>query len=87
MFLKCICAGEGVQSYAATVLHAAKSLGKGLRELGETVASSLSGTSSGTSQHITHPGTTDVLQPGIVTILDIQVRALYHKAAIVMFVI
>ncbi|KRT82130.1 hypothetical protein AMK59_4807, partial [Oryctes borbonicus] len=33
--------GEGVQSYTATVIHAAKSLGRGLRELGETVASSL----------------------------------------------
>nr|CAD7448989.1 unnamed protein product [Timema bartmani] len=35
--------GEGVQSYTATVLHVAKSFGKGLRELGETVATSLTG--------------------------------------------
>jgi hypothetical protein len=39
--------GEGVQSYTATVLHAAKSFGKGLRELGETVASSLTGGGGG----------------------------------------
>jgi hypothetical protein len=39
--------GEGVQSYTATVLHAAKSFGKGLRELGETVASSLTGGATG----------------------------------------
>lgn len=39
--------GEGVQSYTATVLHAAKSFGKGLRELGETVASSLTGGAAG----------------------------------------
>jgi hypothetical protein len=39
--------GEGVQSYTATVLHAAKSFGKGLRELGETVASSLTGGGAG----------------------------------------
>lgn len=66
--------GEGVQSYTATVLHAAKSLGRGLRELGETVASSFTGTSpykpSGSPQA---GGQADVLQKGIVTILDIQV--------------
>lgn len=39
--------GEGVQSYTAAMLHAAKSLGKGLRGLGETVASSLTGGSAG----------------------------------------
>lgn len=63
-----------MQSYAATVLHAAKSLGKGLRELGETVASSLSGTSSNTTQHIIQASPSDLLQPGVVTILDLQVK-------------
>ncbi|XP_044010549.1 uncharacterized protein LOC122854171 [Aphidius gifuensis] len=42
--------GEGVQSYTATVLYAAKSLGKGLRGLGETVASSLTGNNSISNQ-------------------------------------
>ncbi|KAH7960785.1 hypothetical protein HPB49_023385 [Dermacentor silvarum] len=36
-------AGEGTQSYTATVIHAAKTLGKGLSLFGETVASSLTG--------------------------------------------
>lgn len=62
-----------MQSYTATVLHAAKSLGKGLRELGETVASSLSGASVGGTQHITSSSNTDLVQPGVVTILDLQV--------------
>lgn len=35
--------GEGIQSYTATVIHAAKTLGKGLRDFGGTFASSLSG--------------------------------------------
>ncbi|XP_049537113.1 uncharacterized protein LOC125951959 isoform X2 [Anopheles darlingi] len=37
------CEGDGVTSYTATVLNAAKSLGKGLRELGEQVAAGLTG--------------------------------------------
>ncbi|XP_058788982.1 breast carcinoma-amplified sequence 3 homolog isoform X2 [Phymastichus coffea] len=46
------CETEGVSSYTATVLYAAKSLGKGLRGLGETVASSLTGGGvSGTANH------------------------------------
>lgn len=57
------------------MLHAAKSLGRGLRELGETVASSLTGTSpykpGGSSPQA--GGQADVLQKGIVTILDIEV--------------
>lgn len=36
-------AGEGTQSYTATVIHAAKTLSKGLSFFGETVASSLTG--------------------------------------------
>ncbi|CAG9819698.1 unnamed protein product [Phaedon cochleariae] len=68
--------GEGVQSYTATVLHAAKSLGRGLRELGESVASSLTGSGSfkpGTSPNSPQSGgMSDVPQKGIVTILDIE---------------
>ncbi|VEN48848.1 unnamed protein product [Callosobruchus maculatus] len=68
--------GEGVQSYTATVLHAAKSLGRGLRELGETVASSLTGNSTfkpGTSPNSPQAGgLADVVQKGVVTVLDIE---------------
>ncbi|XP_012224640.2 microtubule-associated protein futsch isoform X2 [Linepithema humile] len=65
------CEGEGVQSYTATVLYAAKSLGKGLRGLGETVASSLTGNS--VSPMVANNTGNDVTQPGVVTILDLQV--------------
>ncbi|XP_014484326.1 PREDICTED: uncharacterized protein LOC106749423 isoform X2 [Dinoponera quadriceps] len=64
------CEGEGVQSYTATVLYAAKSLGKGLRGLGETVASSLTGNS--VSPMAVNSTGSDVTQPGVVTILDLQ---------------
>lgn len=64
------CEGEGVQSYTATVLYAAKSLGKGLRGLGETVASSLTGNSI-SPMAINNAGS-DITQPGVVTILDLQ---------------
>lgn len=62
---------EGVSSYTATVLHAAKSLSKGLRGLGESVAHSLAGGRS-TSQSPSPPNT-DIQQPGVVTVLDIEV--------------
>ncbi|XP_029169882.1 uncharacterized protein LOC114939675 isoform X2 [Nylanderia fulva] len=65
------CEGEGVQSYTATVLYAAKSLGKGLRGLGETVASSLTGNS--VSPMTVNNAGNDVTQPGVVTILDLQI--------------
>lgn len=65
------CEEEGVQSYTATVLYAAKSLGKGLRGLGETVASSLTGNS--VSPMTMNNAGNDVTQPGVVTILDLQV--------------
>ncbi|RLU14896.1 hypothetical protein DMN91_012783 [Ooceraea biroi] len=65
------CEEEGVQSYTATVLYAAKSLGKGLRGLGETVASSLTGNSV-SPMAINNAGN-DVTQPGVVTILDLHV--------------
>nr|XP_049696903.1 breast carcinoma-amplified sequence 3 homolog [Helicoverpa armigera] len=64
------CEGEGVTSYTATVLHAAKSLSKGLRGLGESVAHSLAGGRS-TSQSPSPPNA-DIQQPGVVTILDIE---------------
>ncbi|XP_018336676.1 breast carcinoma-amplified sequence 3 homolog, partial [Agrilus planipennis] len=72
--------GEGIQSYTATVIHAAKTLGKGLRELGETVASSLTGNSpykppnlSGSNVGSTNvPYMSDLVHKGIVTVLDIE---------------
>lgn len=63
------CESEGVQSYTATVLYAAKSLGKGLRGLGETVASSLTGN---LVSPVVANNTGDMTQPGVVTILDLQ---------------
>ncbi|XP_063992968.1 uncharacterized protein LOC135170827 [Diachasmimorpha longicaudata] len=62
--------GEGVQSYTAAVLYAAKSLGKGLRGLGETVASSLTGSTAPPIP--VNNAAVDVTQPGVVTILDLQ---------------
>lgn len=73
------CDGDGVTSYTATVLNAAKSLGKGLRELGEQMAagltggshsgpSSFSGSTGGSVGNVASEGN----QPGIVTILDIK---------------
>lgn len=70
------CYFEGVPSYTATVLNAAKSLGKGLRELGEQVAAGLTGanqmnnvsSTSATSSNINADGS----QPGVVTIIDIR---------------
>lgn len=70
------CDGDGVASYTATVLNAAKSFGKGLRELGEQVAAGLTGTtgSGGSSKSSSFDSATgDVRQGGVVTILDIKV--------------
>ncbi|XP_059060071.1 uncharacterized protein LOC131853246 [Achroia grisella] len=64
------CEGEGVTSYTATVLHAAKSLSKGLRGLGESVAHSLAG--GRTASQSPSPPHADLQQPGVVTILDIE---------------
>ncbi|XP_055603365.1 breast carcinoma-amplified sequence 3 homolog isoform X2 [Uranotaenia lowii] len=72
------CDGDGVTSYTATVLNAAKSLGKGLRELGEQMAAGLTGSHSGPSSVsglVSGSGsgmTSEGNQPGIVTILDIK---------------
>lgn len=79
------CEGQGVASYTATVLNAAKSLGKGLRELGEqmaagfgSVASSPVGGGYAGGQNGTAGGGTPAedLQPGVVTVLDIRVSGL-----------
>ncbi|XP_044255626.1 breast carcinoma-amplified sequence 3 homolog isoform X2 [Tribolium madens] len=69
--------GEGVQSYTATVLHAAKSLGRGIREFTESVAGSLTGNPNfkpgGSSTSSPQAGgAADVPQKGIITILDIE---------------
>ncbi|XP_017137984.1 uncharacterized protein LOC108152864 isoform X1 [Drosophila miranda] len=72
------CDGEGVPSYTATVLNAAKSLGKGLRELGEQVAAGLtgatagSGASSKSSSFDSASGGPDAKQSGVVTIIDVK---------------
>ncbi|EDW62999.1 breast carcinoma-amplified sequence 3 homolog isoform X2 [Drosophila virilis] len=72
------CDGEGVPSYTATVLNAAKSFGKGLRELGEQVAAGLTGTSAGSgnssksSSFDSATGGADAKQSGVVTIIDVK---------------
>ncbi|XP_067634551.1 uncharacterized protein [Eurosta solidaginis] len=68
--------GEGIASYTATVLNAAKSFGKGLRELGEQVAAGLTGASntgslSKNSSFDSSIGP-EAKQPGIVTIMDVE---------------
>ncbi|KAI5732486.1 hypothetical protein M8J76_000873 [Diaphorina citri] len=68
--------GEGSVSYTATVLQAAKSLGKGLRELSGTVANSLTGTGHVNSFD---SNTQDGLCPGIVTVLDIECKSGENK--------
>lgn len=81
------CDCDGVSSYTATVLHAAKTLGKGLRELGEQVAAGLTGTgataanptgvlSPTASSSTGGGGEQQQLNPGIVTILDIKVNSM-----------
>jgi len=73
------CDGEGVPSYTATVLNAAKSFGKGLRELGEQVAAGLTGTTAGSgassksSSFDSASGGPDAKQSGVVTIIDVKV--------------
>ena len=73
------CDGDGVASYTATMLNAAKSLGKGLREFTEQVTAGLTGTTGASSQSKQtsfDSATGDIRQPGIVTILDIKVGVL-----------
>lgn len=71
------CFTDGISSYTATVLNAAKSLGKGLRELGEHVAAGWAGNASNMqggsgNNPMSNPVNADGSQPGIVTILDIK---------------
>lgn len=77
------CDGESVASYKATVLNAAKSLGKGLRELGEQVAAGLTGTtssvSSSKSSSFDSSTTGDSKQAGVVTVIDIKVSRTVSK--------
>jgi len=65
------CHSEGPQSVTATVFHAAKFLGKGLRDLSETVASSLTG-GSPENTHFHHAPHGEPTHKGVVTILDIE---------------
>lgn len=73
------CDCDGVSSYTATVLNAAKTLGKGLRELGEQVAAGLTGTGTSGTSVVNVASNTAVgneaqqMNPGIVTVLDIKV--------------
>ncbi|XP_026283554.1 uncharacterized protein LOC113209984 isoform X2 [Frankliniella occidentalis] len=71
--------GGGAQSYTATVLHAAQTLGRGLRGLSESVASSLTGPRSHSAAQVgilgSSPPTmngTDHSSPGVVTVLDLE---------------
>lgn len=65
---------EGTTSYTATVLNAAKTLGKGLRGLGEQVAAGLTGSAPATSSVLfsTSGSPSDMANSGVVTILDIK---------------
>lgn len=73
------CDCDGVSSYTATVLNAAKTLSKGLRELGEQVAAGLTGTTTsnvGTTSMNPNASIgqeTQQSHPGIITIIDIKV--------------
>lgn len=58
--------GEGIQSYTATVIHAAKSLTKGLREFGETFLTGQRSSSISPSTSQQGP------QPGVVTVIDLE---------------
>lgn len=76
----CLHLGGGAQSYTATVLQAAQTLGRGLRGLSETVASSLAGPRSHTVGTMGLLGSSpptangvDHSSPGIVTVLDLEV--------------
>lgn len=78
------CDCDGVASYTATVLNAAKSLGKGLRELGEQMAAGFTGNAAGNQFGITGSsggtgagGSPDDIQSGIVTVMDIKVSLLW----------
>lgn len=68
------CDGDGVASYRANFLNAAKSLGKGLRELGEQMAAGFTGTGSPTLANSSNSTiNAEDIQPGVVTIMDTKV--------------
>lgn len=78
------CDGDGVASYTATVINAAKSLSKGLLGLGGQMAAGFTGSSGGGggSANNSYGGNgsgaqADEMQPGIITIMDIKVRPIY----------
>lgn len=65
--------GDGGQSYAATIIHAAKSITKGLTAIGETLASSMTGNKPSATKRIPSVAETGSnCRPGVVTIIDIQ---------------
>ncbi|KAG4074268.1 hypothetical protein HA402_008677 [Bradysia odoriphaga] len=66
------CDGDGVASYRANFLNAAKSLGKGLRELGEQMAAGFTGNNSSATLANNSNSTSNAedIQPGVVTIMD-----------------
>lgn len=74
------CDGDGVASYRANFLNAAKSLGKGLRELGEQMAAGFTGNNSSATLANTPNSTSNIeeIQPGIVTIMDTKVSLLKY---------
>ncbi|GAB1604473.1 breast carcinoma-amplified sequence 3-like [Argonauta hians] len=67
--------GDGSQSYAATVINAAKSITKGLTMFGEAMVSSVTGKSP-TSHTTKKPDSPFIIEngqrPGIVSVVDIQ---------------
>lgn len=74
------CDCDGVSSYTATMLNAAKTLGKGLRELSEQVAAGFTGTSPSQTLTIANNGVPEnqQLHPGIITVLDIKVISNFY---------
>lgn len=81
------CDGEGVPSYTATVLNAAKSFSKGLLELGGQMAAGLTGTTAGSgnssksSSFDSATGGADAKHPGVVTIIDVKVGFGFRKSS------
>lgn len=72
--------GEEIQSYTASVLSAAKTIGKGLKGLSEHVAAGLTGTSPSSSSNIfsTQP---EPIQSGVVTIIDVKVPVTEYSSS------
>ncbi|XP_074641601.1 BCAS3 microtubule associated cell migration factor-like isoform X2 [Tubulanus polymorphus] len=65
--------GDGAQSYAATVISAAKTITKGLTMFGETVVNSVTGKQGHTSNKKDSASTTETgYIPGIVTVIDCE---------------